>query len=100
MAALANTLGEAETGAIMLGAAPRVRGSDDMTDPAVSLVTGDLRAALGARFPEKHSEGKGLAAARAVAALAPERLRSATRRHGAEAGGIEQVHDGLPVGLG
>ena len=99
MAALAHRLGEAETGAIMLGAAARVRGSDDSTDPAVSLVTGDLQRALGERFLEKYSEGKGFAQARAVAALAPERLRSAIRRHVAETGSIEQVDDGPAVGL-
>ena len=100
MAALAQALGEAETGAIMLGAAARVRGSDDVTDPAISLVTADLRQALGERFTEKYSEGKGLASARAVAALAPGRLRSAIRRHGAETGSVEQVDDGPLVGLG
>jgi predicted ATPase/DNA-binding SARP family transcriptional activator len=100
MAALAQALGEVETAAIMLGAAARVRGSDDMTDPALVLVTGDLRHALGEKFTKKYSEGKGLAVARAVAALAPERLRSAIRMHGAETGSVEQVDDGLPVGLG
>ena len=100
MAALAQAVGAAATGAIMLGAAARVRGSDDMTDPAVALLTGDLQHALGEEFAEKYSEGKGLAVARAVAALAPERLRSAIRMHGAEAGSVEQVDDGLPVGLG
>ena len=100
MAALAQAVGAAETGAIMLGAAARVRGSDDRTDPAVALVTEDLQRVLGEEFSEKYSEGKGLAVARAVAALAPERLRSAIRRHVAETGSIEQVDDGPAVGLG
>lgn len=71
-----------------------------MNDPAISLLTGDLRRALGEEFTEKYSEGKGLAVARAVAALAPERLRSAIRTHGAEAGSVEQIDDSPPVGLG
>ena len=100
MAALAHAVGEPETAAIMLGAAARLRGSDDLTDPAISLLTDDLLQALGETFTEKYAEGKGLGAARAVAALAPERLRSAIRRHAAEAGSSEQVDDGLPVGLG
>jgi len=99
MAALAQAVGAAETGAIMLGAAARVRGSDDRTDPAVALVTEDLQRVLGEEFSEKYSEGKGLAVARAVAALAPERLRSAIRMIRAETGSIEQVNDGPAVGL-
>ena len=76
-AALAQALGRAEAAAVMLGAAAKVRGSDDLTDPPVAWLTDTLRQTLGGRFAEKYAEGKGLALPRAVAALSPARLRSA-----------------------
>jgi hypothetical protein len=73
-AALAQALGRAEAAAVMLGAAAKVRGSDDLTDPPVAWLTDTLRQTLGGRFAEKYAEGKGLALPRAVAALSPARL--------------------------
>ena len=90
------------TGYIAAGSGDIVEAATDlrMSYPAIVLVTADLRRALGERFTEKYAEGKGLATPRAVAALAPQRLRSAIRRYGAETGSVEEVDDGLPVGLG
>jgi tetratricopeptide (TPR) repeat protein len=70
-AALAHALGRSTDAAEVLGAAARLRGSDDPFDPPIADIAGALRARLGEDFGEIYSGGKSLDRAAAIARLDP-----------------------------
>ncbi|MGV9359161.1 BTAD domain-containing putative transcriptional regulator [Amycolatopsis sp. NPDC003731] len=70
-AALADALGRPHESAVLLGAAARLRGAHDRTDPQVRALTGRGRATLGEdEFAAAYANGWELDAASAVARLA------------------------------
>ncbi|QKV78185.1 BTAD domain-containing putative transcriptional regulator [Amycolatopsis sp. Hca4] len=74
-AALAEALGRPRESAVLLGAAARLRGAHDHTDPQVRALTGRGRAALGeAGFAAAYAAGWELDAQAALAAADPARL--------------------------
>uniref|UniRef100_UPI003EBA4C1E ATP-binding protein n=1 Tax=Amycolatopsis kentuckyensis TaxID=218823 RepID=UPI003EBA4C1E len=74
-AALAGALGRPRESAVLLGAAARLRGAHDHTDPQVRELTGRGRAALGEDgFAAAYAKGWELDATSAVAAADPARL--------------------------
>ncbi|MFI9006112.1 BTAD domain-containing putative transcriptional regulator [Actinosynnema sp. NPDC053489] len=76
VAGLAARLGRFPDVAAVLGAAARLRGADDRTDPAVRALGGRARAALGdERFAEAYEAGRRLGVPAALARTDPTRLR-------------------------
>ncbi|MGW3959270.1 BTAD domain-containing putative transcriptional regulator [Amycolatopsis sp. NPDC005003] len=76
-AALAEALGRPRESAVLLGAAARLRGAHDHTDPQVRELTGRNRAALGEEeFAAAYAQGWELAAQAAVTAADPARVLS------------------------
>ncbi len=74
-AALAEALGRPHDSAVLLGAAARLRGAHDRTDPQVRELTGRGRAALGEdEFAAAYAKGWELDTASAMAAADPARL--------------------------
>ncbi|WP_410609948.1 BTAD domain-containing putative transcriptional regulator [Amycolatopsis sp. lyj-109] len=74
-AALAEALGRPRESAVLLGAAARLRGTHDRTDPQVRELTDRGRAALGdVEFAAAYANGWELDATSAVAAADPARL--------------------------
>lgn len=74
-AALAEALGRPRESAVLLGAAARLRGAHDRTDPQVLELTDRGRAALGdVEFAAAYADGWELDATSAVAAADPARL--------------------------
>jgi hypothetical protein len=57
-----------------LGAAARLRGSDDPFDPMVARLTERLRADVGAGYDAAYAEGKALDREDAIAAIDPDRV--------------------------
>jgi hypothetical protein len=57
-----------------LGAAARLRGSDDAFDPMVARLTDRLRGDLGPAFDEHYGRGKSLGRDEAIGAIDPDRL--------------------------
>jgi len=74
VAALAAALGRHSDAAEMLGAAARLRGSDDRSDPPIAKLTAALMGELGGGFEESYSRGKALDRAEAIARLDPALL--------------------------
>ncbi len=58
----------------VLGAAARLRGSDDRFDPPIAELTAALVRELGGAFEESYSRGKALGRAEAIARLDPALL--------------------------
>ncbi|MFC8080603.1 BTAD domain-containing putative transcriptional regulator [Streptomyces sp. NPDC057307] len=78
VADLAARYGRFRDVAVMLGAAARLRGAHDRTDPQVSALSGRGRAALGdERFAEAYEIGRRLAAPAALTRADPARLHGA-----------------------
>jgi predicted ATPase/DNA-binding SARP family transcriptional activator len=78
VAALAEALGRSTDAAEILGAAARLRGSDDATEPIISDVTTRLRARLGRAFDENYSSGRALDREGAIARIDPGLLVAVT----------------------
>ena len=74
-AALAQQRGSPADGAEMLGAAARLRGAEDRTNPDVHRLTTALREQLGDAFAELFARGRALARDEAVARLDPGAIR-------------------------
>lgn len=70
--------GRAITAARALGAAARLRGSDDPADPMVSRLARRLSAELGADYEPAYQAGRSLSRPEALAALDPENALGAT----------------------
>ena len=66
---------EFRAGAMILGATAQVRGADDLGDPMVIMLTGQLRAGCPS-FEAAYAGGRELDRAAAIAALDPDRLGS------------------------
>jgi predicted ATPase/DNA-binding SARP family transcriptional activator len=73
-AELALALGRAEDGALVLGAAARLRGSEDVTNPVVVVVTRALREVLGVRHDGHFADGLAMDREEAIARLDPALL--------------------------
>ncbi|GAA1718215.1 hypothetical protein [Streptomyces yatensis] len=83
--------------AVLLGAAARLRGAHDRTDPQVRTLTSRGRVALGdARFAEAYETGRQLAAPTALTRADPARLRRAAP----PAATAFRRHHGRPPSLG
>lgn len=67
--------GRLREAAVLLGAAARLRGTEDPTDPQVAELGGSLREALGAEFDVACAEGRALTPEEATAAVDPEGAR-------------------------
>ncbi len=70
-AGLARLTGQWSDSAYMLGAAARLRGGDDFTEPTIASLVVALRAELGARFDEVYADGKLLSIEAALELLDP-----------------------------
>jgi hypothetical protein len=71
-ASLAQRLGDAAGAAELLGAAARLRGAEDSTNPEIATLVAKLRANLGdAGFEAAHALGRGADRAAAIARLRP-----------------------------
>ncbi len=66
--------GVTATAARVLGAAARLRGSDDAFDPIVARLTERLRGDLGPAFAEHYDHGKTLSREDAIGAIDPDRV--------------------------
>ncbi len=75
---LALALGRPTDAAQVLGAAARLRGTEDRTDPVIAELTTNLRAALGQDFDEMFDRGMALDRPAAIARLDPELLTAMT----------------------
>jgi predicted ATPase/DNA-binding SARP family transcriptional activator len=73
---LAAAMGRCADAAEILGAAARLRGSADATDPSIAEVTSRLRAALGDEFDELFAAGRAVDKAAAIARIDPTGLGS------------------------
>nr|WP_239523398.1 BTAD domain-containing putative transcriptional regulator [Geodermatophilus normandii] len=73
----AHAVGASREAAVVLGAAARLRGSGDVTNPVLAALTATLREALGPGFDVAHAEGLALDAAAATARLDPDRITTA-----------------------
>jgi len=62
----------------VLGAAARLRGSDDKSDPPIAKLTASLIGELGGGFLESYCRGKGLDRVEAIARLDPTLLGDVT----------------------
>jgi hypothetical protein len=71
---LANALGRPADAATILGAAARLRGSEDPTEPLIVELTRELRAALGPEYDDAFRRGKALDRASAIATIDPAPL--------------------------
>ncbi len=71
---VAAAMGKPEAAAKAIGAAARLRGSDDSGDPIVARLTIRLRDELGNDFDRCHREGKKLDRADAILAIDPDRI--------------------------
>jgi hypothetical protein len=71
VAFLAEALDRGSDAAMILGAAARLRGSDDASEPVISGMTARLRARLGADFDRGYSSGKSLDRDAALARIDP-----------------------------
>ena len=78
VAALAEALGRSTDAAEILGAAARLRGSDDATEPIISDVTTRLRVKLGRAFDENYASGGALDREGAIARIDPALLVDVT----------------------
>jgi hypothetical protein len=65
--------GRPEQAARALGAAARLRGSDDVGDPMVARLVDRLRAELGEAYDEQYGRGKALSRKDAIGELDPDR---------------------------
>jgi ATP/maltotriose-dependent transcriptional regulator MalT len=74
VACLAAALDRPADAAVILGAAARLRGSDDRADPPVADLTAELHRRLGVEFDEAYASGKSLGRAEAIARLDPALL--------------------------
>jgi predicted ATPase/DNA-binding SARP family transcriptional activator len=74
---LAMLMGRSRDAAYMLGAAARLRGGDDFTEPTVAYLVGVLEQELGAGFNEAYGEGKLLSIDAALKSLDPAGLARA-----------------------
>lgn len=75
IAELANSLGERADAARLLGAAARLRGAADHTDPDIAALTAELRDALGAdEFVAEYESGRAITSDEAIARLDPATL--------------------------
>jgi hypothetical protein len=74
VAATALRLGEVEQAAAVLGAAARLRGGDDPTDPTVHRIATAARAELGPGYDSVYAGGRSLPRPDAVARLDPALL--------------------------
>ena len=77
VAAFGNAIGHPADAAEVLGAAARLRGSDDRFDPPIADLVAALRAELGAQFDEIYARGKGLGRTEAIKRLDPALLGDA-----------------------
>jgi predicted ATPase/DNA-binding SARP family transcriptional activator len=78
VAALAEALGRSADAAQILGAAARLRGSDDATEPTISDLTTRLRAQVGRAFDENYASGWALDREGAIARIDPALLVAVT----------------------
>jgi hypothetical protein len=76
----AGALGRPRAAAVLFGAAVRLRGAEDRTDPSVIELTGSLRELLGDEYDAAYGEGRALDPDAAVAFVSPERVAQALRR--------------------
>jgi len=74
VAALGDALGQPAVAAEILGAAARLRGSDDQFDPPIAKLTAALVDTLGGGFDERYARGTALNRAEAIARLDPALL--------------------------
>jgi tetratricopeptide (TPR) repeat protein len=75
LASLASDLGQPERAAELLGSRAAVRGGEDLTDMAMTLLAPRLRDALGAdEFARAYDRGKALSRAEAISRLDPATL--------------------------
>jgi predicted ATPase/DNA-binding SARP family transcriptional activator len=74
---LASALGRTADAASILGAAARLRGSEDHTEPHIAELTRDLRASLGPQFDELFDCARALDRASAIARIDPSLLIAA-----------------------
>jgi predicted ATPase/DNA-binding SARP family transcriptional activator len=74
VAAVAERTGHRDQAAEILGAAARLRGSDDVTDPSVGRLTASLRAAMGPRFDDSYAAGRQLDRQAAIDRVDPSLL--------------------------
>ncbi len=68
---LAERTGRLADAAEILGAAARLRGSEDATDPSIARLTASLRGAMGSRFDECYAAGRNLDHDAAIARVDP-----------------------------
>jgi len=78
VAALAEALGRSADAAQILGAAARLRGSDDATEPTISDLTTRLRAQVGRAFDGNYASGWALDREGAIARIDPALLVAVT----------------------
>jgi hypothetical protein len=79
-AGLAMLMGRTRDAAYMLGAAARLRGGDDFTEPTVAYLIGAVEPELGGSFNESYGEGKLLSIDAALKLLDPAGLVAASGR--------------------
>ncbi len=79
-AGLAMLMGRTRDAAYMLGAAARLRGGDDFSEPTVAYLIGAVEPELGGSFNEAYGEGKLLSIDAALTLLDPAGLVAASGR--------------------
>lgn len=86
---LAVALGRPTDAATVLGAAARLRGSEDRSDPLIAELTTALRAALGRDFDEMFDRGMALDRSAAIARLDPRWPTGVAVPAGSESGSLD-----------
>ncbi len=71
VAMVAESVGRWADAAEILGAAARLRGSEDATDPSIARLTASLRSSMGTRFDECYAVGWNLDGSAAIARVDP-----------------------------
>lgn len=100
VSALALALGRPADAATVLGAAARLRGTEDRSEPQIAELTTNLRAALGEDFEVMFGRGMALDRPAAIARLDPDLLTAAVDVFTAESGGpTGAVSAGVRVAL-
>jgi predicted ATPase/DNA-binding SARP family transcriptional activator len=74
VAGLALARGMHRSAAVVLGASAQLRGADDLTDPRIARLHGELSSALGDAFGDAYGEGRRLSRTDALGRIDPARL--------------------------
>jgi hypothetical protein len=74
VAGLALARGMHRSAAVVLGASAQLRGADDLTDPRIARLHGELSSSLGDAFGAAYGEGRRLSRTDALGRIDPARL--------------------------